>query len=191
MDTYLLSWTWLLFFLPCSSPASLSAVLNLVSKYHSCLIQISLLYRSLSFFSCGFCFASSIIFYVYPSSSVLISLLLFLHSLPDKFLHLATCSLFPSCCSFTGCVVPLYCFLLSVYRFYFFCMKCRGLVFACKLDALLLSWNWTVIAGLYMDSLVLPLLAGQDAHILAYWRNRANCSFSEICVTWMNLGRFS
>lgn len=145
---------------------------------------------SLCLFSLGSCFANFITFYVYPSSSVII-LFLFLHSLPDQFLHPATHFVLPSCSNFTRLLVPVSYFLLSVCRFYFFCMRCRGLVFACNLEVLLLSWYRAVVTGLYIDSLVLTFFAGQETCILAYWKNRANYSFLEIYIAWMNLRRFS
>lgn len=147
MNSYLLSRTWPLFLLPCSNPPSLGAVLNSVSKYHSRLIQISLPYKSLPLFSLGSRFAHFILFYVYPSS-VLMLLLLFLPCLSDQFLHPATHFVLPSCSTFTRLLVPICCFLLSVYRFYFFRTRCRGLVFACNLDGCLTAvmiqscFNW-------------------------------------------------
>ena len=165
-----------MFLLLCSNPASFSAVLNSVSKYHSHLIQISLLYKSLPLFSLGSCFANSIIFYVYPPSSVLILLFLFLCSLPDQFLHPAPHSVLRSCSSFTRLLIPLCYFLLAVSRFYCFCMRCRGLVFACNLDVLLLSRCRLVVTCLCS---FIPL-GRPEVCVLAYCRNRARYSFSEI-----------
>ena len=94
------------------------AVLNSVSKYHSHLIQISLLYKSSPLFSLGSRLPNSIICYVYPYSPALMSLFLFLRSLSDQFLHPATHSVLPSCSHFTRLLVLICYFLLSVYRFY-------------------------------------------------------------------------
>lgn len=133
--------------LPCSNPASLGAVLNSVSKYHSRLIQISLPYKFLPLFSLGSRFANFIFFLCVPFFCLNV-----VTSVPALLVWPVSASSYTFCSSllstFTRLLVPIRCFLLSVYRFYFFSMRCRGLVFACNLDGCLTAvmiqscFNW-------------------------------------------------